>query len=500
MNSRLTTMSSWLWILLLLLLAFQNGGRSGIHVSANDRSTCNRSTTNTGSEIILGVGEDLTLTCLTDSNNDGADDNGLLTWYKNDTALDIETMTTNDDRYMILNTADDSCIATDLSISDVQETDGGTYVCSGSNTNAVAVNVTVCPVLPDCSWRLTIENATGLDDTVELTCKTCQITSENYSTYLVSWSRYDGIELEDVGNFSPTLASAVIDIYTALASQFTCHFTDYQRNTYDEFPMQSEASCEVELVTVFPEFQTVQEGGNASFTCHVYLKGYSVDWFEFTTHLRKSSNVVHSNDNQTSTISLHCVQEGQIALLCIITNIKSGDIVSQKLVNLNVLSNATNVSTASTVSTMPQSRIANLYVKKKKSNASSALSLTYVIVIAVCGSSVFFLFVIIIGFLVYRCHRRNTTQANIHNDSSPALYSDTVSPDLFAQHNHPHYEDMSYEIGGKYELTSGITNPSGGETTGDHNLERSIGKETSDIGNTAQPCDGDVGPTYERVD
>ena len=458
-------------------------------MSANDRSTCNRSTTNSGSEIILGVGEDLKLTCLTDHNNNGAVE--LLTWYKDDTALDIETMTTDDDRYMIWATADDdSCIATDLSISDVQETDGGMYVCSGSNTNAATVSVTVCPVLPECSWRLTSENGTGLNDTIELACKTCQNTWVNASTYSLWWTKYQSIE--EVGNSTSNLASAVIDIHSALASKFTCHFSA-------GLPSRYEASCEVELLTVFPEFQIVQEGENVSFTCHVNVTGYYVVWFENAANIRMSSSVVYSNYQQTGTITLSGVKASpSSSLRCLIFDVR-GVQVQQKYVYFNVTSNeVTKAESTSRVSITTQERMASVYVEKTQmsdTKPSWSSNNIIIIVVATCGAFVFL--VIIIGHIIYLCHRRNTAP---EIDSPPALYSDTINPDPSAQQNHRYYENMSHESGGKHELTTGITNTGGGEITDEHNLERNTGKETSGIGNAARPRYEEIGPTYERVD
>ena len=444
------------WIL-VVALTIQNGGRSGMQASADDQLACNRSVIDTESEITLAVGDDLTLSCLTE--NDGDDEQ--LTWYRDDVALDVNTITTDSDRYMISTNRDDLCSAKQITISNVQEIDGGTYVCYGSKSDSATIYVTVCPILPECSWRLTSENATGLDDTVELTCKTCQIVLENASTNLLSWIKYDRMEIEELGNSSSTLASAVIDIHTAIASQFTCILN--QTIEVDEFQTREYASCEVELVTITPEFQTVQEGGNLSFTCHVDLTGYYVSWFlSVTVSNYVSSSTVYSSNKQTGTITLFGVKarpsSSGYSLICLVINDLSGNEVEQKYAYFEVTSNeVTNADTVSTVSTATPGRMTIVYVQTRAPDPSSTLSLTYIIVIAVCGAVVLIVFVVVIACVVYRRHHRHK-DPDINTDV--ASHGNAASSPTELMH-HPVHQNVytSHEIGMEPSNSSNASSP-----------------------------------------
>ena len=123
---------------------------------------CNRSVADSESEIVLEVGETLTLTCLDDQDGGATQ----LTWYKDEIALDVDTIMDDVDRLMISNSSDhDACLEKRISISYVQESDGGIYTCSGSNTDVAELNVKVYPAMnPHCSWKLTSEGA--YEDTV----------------------------------------------------------------------------------------------------------------------------------------------------------------------------------------------------------------------------------------------------------------------------------------------------------------------------------------------
>ena len=221
---RIIYLSLWLyWFECMIQNDWRKGG---MYVFAQEPTKCNRSAINSQSEIVLAVGDILMLSCLTDN---GVSENNL-TWYKDDIAFGVDAITENGGRFAsTITDNDDACTEIWISISDVQETDGGIYVCSGPNTDVATVNVTVCPGVPQCSWSLTSEHATELFDTIDLKCEVCQKFLDSLPHYTLSWTRHEGMNSTEVGNSTSWAASAVIDIQTALDSRFTCTFKDLQK-------------------------------------------------------------------------------------------------------------------------------------------------------------------------------------------------------------------------------------------------------------------------------
>ena len=395
------------WIL-LGLFAIQNGGLHGPSVAADDSDKCDRTVTDITSEVTVAVGDDLALTCYVDTSQTKVS----IIWYRNeDVVSDNNSLVIIDYRYN-LTPADDvnGCESNRLIIENVDAYDDGTFTCgaSGLENGTILVRVSDSPSSgttalpptsqPTCNTNVTVGEYVHLNDHITLSCSA---DDQLFPLYSLDWV---GLESAQVKEDLST--NVVVNVSTALRQSHKCSLTcDENNQNCDSSTIEGDPSCQIQLLSVSSDFQTVPENENASFTCSIGLTGYSVLWF--IPHITDLQHVTEkSENNQSSTITLFNLQAGQTgSLLCVV---QVGDeTISEafRLAKFNVSSSSNE--TNSTTNTTKNFKTASVYLSPydpSVSQPSFPLSLNLIIIIAICSALVFIFLIIIVCF-VYRQYR-----------------------------------------------------------------------------------------------